>query len=374
MDSSMNTAVLSRFRIRLGLDELDRQVLALTAALWLLQFAFMVSRNLSGGTHPDGGTIFARFITAVTALLLSLGLYWVLKRGPGLPPLTRFFETATLGVPACALLALVDQFALSRLAAESSLAPGGAAGLFVNPGEYVFTFGFFFWIFVAWSALVATLSNAEQQRKHERRLSAVQTAAAAAQLKALQLQFHPHFLFNTLNVLSGLIGIGRSVDAERVIQNLSAFLRHTLAASPDKLVPLKEELEFQRSYVNIQSIRFGNRLRVRYSIEEACNEALTPSLLLLPLVENALKHAMARTEGAVTATIGAQRQGDSLELWVADERDGRDSGESASGFGIGLVNVRERLRALYGERASLVAGPTRLGWLSRLTIPWTLRQ
>ena len=264
--------------------------------------------------------------------------------------------------------ALIDQFALAGLSAEYHSAPG----LFVNPGEYVFAFGFFFWIFVAWSALVATLSNAEQQREHERHLSAVKSAAAAAQLRALQLQFHPHFLFNTLNVLSGLIGIGRSTDAERVIQNLSAFLRHTLAASPDKLVPLKEELEFQRSYVNIQSIRFGNRLRVQYAIEEACNEALAPSLLLLPLVENALKHAMARTEGAVTVTIGAQRHGDSLELWVADERAGKESGDPVSGFGIGLVNVRERLQALYGERASLAAGPTRLGWLSRLTIPWTL--
>jgi LytS/YehU family sensor histidine kinase len=243
----------------------------------------------------------------------------------------------------------------------------------VNPGEYVFTFGFFFWIFVAWSALVATLSNAEQQREHQRHLSDVRSAAAAAQLKALQLQFHPHFLFNTLNVLSGLIGIGRSTDAERVIQNLSSFLRHTLASSPDKLVPVKDELEFQRSYVNIQSIRFGNRLRVRYAVEEGCNQALTPSLLLLPLIENALKHAMARTEGTVTVVIGAQRQGDSLELWVADERDGKEIDESAAGFGIGLVNVRERLRALYGERASLVAGPTRLGWLSRLTIPWTVQ-
>jgi two-component system LytT family sensor kinase len=366
----MNTAILSRFRTRLGLHELDRQVLALTAALWLLQFAFMVSRNLSSGTHPDGGAIFARFITALTALLLSLGLYWVLKRGPGLPPLTRFFETATLGVPACALLALVDQFALARLSAEYPASPG----VFVNPGEYVFTFGFFFWIFVAWSALVATLSNAEQLREHERHLSAVKSAAAAAQLRALQLQFHPHFLFNTLNVLSGLIGIGRSIDAERVIQNLSAFLRHTLAASPDKLVPLAEELEFQRSYVNIQSIRFGNRLRVRYAVEDACSGALTPSLLLLPLIENALKHAMARTEGAVTVTIGAQRQGDALELWVADERDGKESGASATGFGIGLVNVRERLQALYGERAAFVAGPTKLGWLSRLSIPWTVVQ
>jgi hypothetical protein len=345
---------------------LDRQVLTLSISLWLLQFIFMVSRSLSSGLPIDGGMMLARLLTALTGIALSFGLYRLLNRGPRLIPTARFLQAATLSIPACALLALFDGFVVSQLSAHGGAHPQ----LSLNAGEYVFTFGLFIWIFVAWAALFAILVNAEQLREQEREIAAVTQAATAAQLKALQLQFHPHFLFNTLNVISGLIGVGRAHDAERLILNLSAFLRQTLDIGPDELVSVDRELEVQRPYLEIQRARFGDRLRVSYAIDQACANAMMPPLLLLPLVENAVKHSLALAEGTVTVTIGARRHGDSLELWVADEREGRENGGAVPGFGIGLANARERLNVLFGDRATLSAEPTARGWNSRIEIPW----
>ena len=233
----------------------------------------------------------------------------------------------------------------------------------------MFTFSFFFWIFVAWAALYATLANAVELREQELRLAVAEKAASTAQLVALRLQIHPHFLFNTLNTLSGLVATGRSASAERMILDLSAFLRHTLTTSPREFVSLQDELEVQRMYLAIEAVRFMDRLRVVYAIDSECVAGLVPALILQPLVENAIKHGLGDSEEPVTITIGASRRSDVLEVWVKDERR-EPSPCSTTGLQIGLANVRERLAALFGDRAKLHTGQEGSGWLSRISLPW----
>ena len=347
----------------------DRQVLILCSSVWSLHFVFMqsfiLSFDLPERIYADPGSTLARLLTVLVAILLSWVLHLFLKRVSRREPLSRLLLAAALSVPACALLTLANEFAFSRLSARYLADPS----LFLRREEYVFTFFYFLWIFVAWSALYVTLANAEQLRVQERQVSAATNAAAAAQLKALQLQIHPHFLFNTLNALSGLVSVGRTADAEHIILNLSAFLRHTLATPPDQFVPLREELDVQRLYLDIERLRFGDRLQVDYSIDPECDDGLLPALLLQPLIENAVKHALAVTDARVTVTIGACRCNDRLNLWVEDARAG-DLSHSSPGFGIGLANARQRLEVLFGARAALSAEPTPRGWISRISVPW----
>ena len=344
---------------------LDGQMLILSASLWLTHFVFMVSKDYPAGLYHDAGTTTARLITAVAGALISWCLYLLLKRKTPRAGLDRFLSAVIYSLPACALLTLINEFAFSRLSGNYLAHPE----LFMNRGEYIFTFSFFLWIFVAWAALYTTLSSGEQLREQERRLAAADAAASTAQLKALQLQIHPHFLFNTLNTLSGLVGAGRKVEAERMILNLSEFLRRTLATPPNQFVLLQEEFDVQRQYLDIESMRFADRLCVEFNIEPGCDQALTPALILQPLVENAIKHALSRSEGAVTIRLSARREGQTLRLSVRDIRAG-DAERVSAGFGIGLVNVRDRLAVLFGDRARFSAAATSDGWLSEIVMPW----
>jgi sensor histidine kinase YesM len=345
--------------------ELDRHVLVLSFSLWLTHFAFMVSRDFPDGLYADPGSTLARLVTALAAGAISWALYLGLARAPPRASMGTFFRTLAWAIPTCALVTLVNEFAFSRFSANYRMHPE----LFPNRAEIVFTFSFFFWIFVAWAALYTTLLNAQRLREQERRIAAATQAASTAQLAALRLQIHPHFLFNTLNTLSGLIGLGRGADAERMILNLSAFLRHTLATAPDQLVALQTELEAQRIYLDIESVRFADRMNVVLAIEDGCAGARVPSLILQPLVENAVKYGLARSEGPVTVTIRAQRDGGKLCLSVSDEHGG-ERADAGAGLGIGLANVRERLSVLYGGQATLASTSNARGWTSKVTIPW----
>jgi hypothetical protein len=345
---------------------LDGQVLALSYSLWLAHFLLMVSRDFPDGMYGDAGTTVARLLTALAGGSICYALYLVLRRTPARRgSLATFFRALVYGLPACALATFVNELAFSRLSANYIAHPE----LFLDRAELVLTFSFFLWIFVAWAALYTILCNAQEMREQERRIAAATNAANAAQLRALQLQIHPHFLFNTLNALSGLIGLARTADAERTILNLSAFLRHTLSTPPDRLVPLRTELDAQRLYLDIEGIRFADRLGVVLAVDDECAEALTPALILQPLVENAVKHALSHSEGRVTVTIGARRERDTLSLWVRDERECA-SAETVAGLGIGLANVRERLAVLFGARATLTTRADAHGWTSTISLPW----
>ena len=173
--------------------------------------------------------------------------------------------------------------------------------------------------------------------------------AQEAQLKMLRYQLNPHFLFNTLNAISTLILDNQNRKANHAVTRLSEFLRYTLDQDPMKRVTLRQEIEALDLYLGTERLRFGERLRLEYAIEEQALDALVPSLLLQPLLENSLKYAVSgREQGGLVRIEGRVREG-LLELSVIDDGPGLQPGAAAGERrGVGLANTRERLAVLYG--------------------------
>jgi len=180
-------------------------------------------------------------------------------------------------------------------------------------------------------------------------------AAKAAELRSLRYQINPHFLFNTLNSLSSLVITGKDERAEAMIQAVSNFYRHSLAEEPTEDVALEDEIALQRDYLAIEEVRFPERLLVEITLPEQLERARVPGMILQPLVENSVRYAVARSTTPVHVTVEAFAEGDRLHLVVAD--DGPGLGDAGGGgFGIGLSNVRDRLRARFGSNATVISG------------------
>ena len=231
-------------------------------------------------------------------------------------------------------------------------------------------FGRYF-MMLAWSSLYLALLTGEKARAAERREGAYRRAAKAAELRSLRYQVNPHFLFNTLNSLSALVLTGRTQAAERMIQTISTFYRRSLADDPTSDVILRQELELQRLYLDIEAVRFPQRLRAVYDLPPELEEACVPGMILQPLVENSVKHAVAPSTRQVTLTIAARTEYGRLVLSVSDDGTGPAPGGEAPrhGFGIGLANVRERLAARFGRDASVASGPVPGGYATHLRLP-----
>ena len=229
-----------------------------------------------------------------------------------------------------------------------------------------------YFLLVAWAALYLALGNAEQARSAERRSGEYRRAAKAAELRSLRYQVNPHFLFNTLNSLSALVMVGRADEAERMIQSIARFYRHSLAADPTADLPLADEIALQRHYLDIEAVRFPERLVTEFDIPAALETACVPGMILQPLVENSIRYAVSPSRHPVTVRISAREAGSLLVLTVADDGAGASAvaGAATSGTGIGLANVRLRLEARFGNGAHLQCGPLPAGgYASILTLP-----
>ncbi|MBA3678309.1 MAG: histidine kinase [Sphingosinicella sp.] len=345
----------------------EREIILLSLVVWSLHFAIVVTRSLFVGHLTDMGTTAARAITSLAGALAVYAIYCVLRRRDTTSSIRLFARAVLLSAPACVLVSVVNEAAFWSLSAayREMRIP------FLEANELAFTVSVLAWIFIAWSALFAATVNAAAMRQRERRLLEAESAAHQAQLMALRLQISPHFLFNTLNTLSGLVGLDRRADAEEFILNLSSFLRYSLADSLTSFVPLEQEIEAQQMYLAIEKTRFGDRVKIDYRISPGCERGLVPSLILQPLVENAIKHAVAPSEGEVTLSLGAERKDGKLRLWVEHGPVEISGKEPTCGLGIGLENVKRRLRVLYSGDACLRTGTTdSAGWRSILAIPW----
>jgi two-component system LytT family sensor kinase len=203
-------------------------------------------------------------------------------------------------------------------------------------------------VMLSWSVLYfAVKYYADLQAQTEQRLKA-ESLAARAQLDALRYQLNPHFLFNTLNAISTLIVQNETAAANRMIARLADFLRLSLEDGGSAEVPLASELEFVNRYLEIERVRFGDRLEIRYEIEAETLSIPVPNLILQPLVENAIRHAIAPRETGGRLEIEAKRTGDLLCLEVRDDGPELNGKWSIGASGVGLSNTRARLNELYG--------------------------
>jgi LytS/YehU family sensor histidine kinase len=212
-------------------------------------------------------------------------------------------------------------------------------------------------LFLMWSAFCSVILYAAQLQDRERTLLQAQVLAREAELKMLRYQINPHFLFNTLNAVSALIVTGQALAADAMITKLARFFRNALSRETNAKVTLTEELRVQLEYLNIELTRFPERLSWSTQIEPGLDNALVPHLILQPLVENAIKHGVARTSAPVELRISVARRGG--ELFVTVEN-GTGAGlkpdlQREAGEGVGLANVARRLENFYGSDAGLRA-------------------
>ncbi|HUR79788.1 MAG TPA: histidine kinase [Thermoanaerobaculia bacterium] len=200
--------------------------------------------------------------------------------------------------------------------------------------------------------------------RYARNTSRLETQLAHAELDALKMQLNPHFLFNTLNSVSSLMY--HDVDAaDAMLTRLSDFLRLTLERPLEPEIPLSEELEFVERYLQIERIRFEERLRVKVDVAPDAGRALVPALVLQPLVENAIHHGIARRSEGGEIQIKATRDDGMLRLLITDDVDCADNVRER----VGLSNTRARLNALYGARHRFTYGPTADGFAVEIAIP-----
>ena len=222
------------------------------------------------------------------------------------------------------------------------------------------------WSFLLYFALLGVFTAFiydQQVRESTQQLS-------DARLRVLRAQLQPHFLFNALNAVNVLVRDNRNAVAVAVIDKLSDMLRYLLRVDLPHEIALREEIHLVRQYLEIEQVRFSDRLRVEYEIESDTLDAAVPSLILQPLVENAVRHGIADRLDNAIIQIGARRAGDTLELWVRDNGRGLDDRSTA---GIGLNNTLQRLSTLYGARGVLRLEPhPDAGTIAYITLPWRM--
>jgi len=236
-----------------------------------------------------------------------------------------------------------------------------------------------FWVMLVWSGLYFGIKYYMLLQEEKQRGLKVAAMAHEAQLKMLRYQLNPHFLFNTLNAISTLI-LDKDTDlANTMVTRLSRFLRYTLDSDPMQRVTVAEEIEAIKLYLDIEKVRFDDRLRLHFEIENDAKSALVPSLLLQPLVENAIKYAVSQSVNGGSIGISAKIVENNLLLEVADNGPGLDLkyGRIPKGGGVGVSNCRERLKELYGKKQSFrlsTTDPHGLTITMKIPITWAARE
>ncbi len=223
---------------------------------------------------------------------------------------------------------------------------------------YKLNFKYYIWLFGFYTAILALLS--ETRDKWRARLD-----VQRAEMDALRLQVNPHFLFNALNAMDGLLTSRRTAAARDMLRSLSDFYRSSLLDRDDALISLEEEFAIVAEYVSIEQARFGDRLQARFELGEGDAAVSVPPLILQPLVENAVKYGVASTVGKAVVIVRSYSEGGACVIEVISPLGSSTPG----GAGIGLSNVRARLKAGLGDRATLEAGARDGGWAATIRIP-----
>lgn len=347
-------------------------------AFWNLQFAgwggAMLLRGIQGVVNDQGlGFLMLVFIATVTGFSLSLLLSVVYRNLIGRPPLV------TWGFTTLALAAAVS---------TQVLVEAWVVGLYYSDRETTLTQLFFLYLFVelpllgAWTGLYYAINYFLQLEEQADRLERLEAQATSAQLAMLRYQLNPHFLFNTLNSISTLVLLKQTEPANAMLTRLSRFLRHTLVSQPGGTVTVEQEVETLKLYLDIERMRFEERLQTEFDIAEEASEGVLPSLLLQPLIENAIKYAVSPLEEGAKISLSAQVSGKRLRLVVSDTGPGLKSpvestrGEvpasaSPDSTGVGLTNIRDRLAQAYGdEHLFEIRSPANGGFTVIIELPF----
>jgi two-component system LytT family sensor kinase len=286
---------------------------------------------------------------AFTPLVLAGGRRWPLGGGAGWRTIAMHLGRMALLAPAQILTTYTAHYLLLAFAGHRPPVTLAAWLIDLQSGIVWGTLtGFLYY----WLILGVQAAFVYQRMYQEQRVASAELEGrlSEARLEALRLQVHPHFLFNTLNAISAFVE-GDPERARWMIARLGELLRRTLDGGTAAELPLTRELDLLAPYLEIQRIRFGERLSIEVEVPDGAADALIPTLMLQPLVENAVEHGVSRRTDAARVRLRAVRDGDRLRLEVADNGPGPIGGRA--GDGIGLGNTRARLAGLYGSAARL---------------------
>jgi sensor histidine kinase YesM len=319
-------------------------------AFWMLQSAgwagYFILRTLSGMANAMGWSFVLH-----TALLTGTGYSITLLMAAAYRRLIRLRPVITWAVSI--ILVLLASAAFSAIETWSF-------ATFLRPGSRPQGVEFFgailldFSLLAAWSSLYYGINYYLLLEEQSDRLLRLEHQASSAQLAMLRYQLNPHFLFNTLNSISTLVLLKQTDRANAMLSRLSSFLRYTLVNEPTGQVTVEQEVETLKLYLEIEKMRFEERLRPRFHIDAAVVQARLPSLLLQPLVENAIKYAVTPQEEGADITVEARKVGDRVVITVSDTGPGVEGqaqalpGPGQSSTGVGLANIRDRLAQAYG--------------------------
>lgn len=317
-------------------------------AFWLIYFA--VRTAAAAADPPDDVTDFpylANRVLVVVSYFVLTGVLLALIAGP----------RANRSNWARNLALVLGALALAPVTQWSEQAwPLALAGFSPEPYPFVIYLFQFGWALPLWGLTQALLGYHFETMAQARAVSRAQALAYDAQLRMLHYQINPHFLFNTLNAISTLVLEKRNEQAESMLLRLAGFLRYSLDRQPTELAALSAELEAQRKYLEIERTRFDDKLKVTFEVEPGLENARLPSLILQPILENAIKYAISPRVDGGAIDVAARRDGDTLRITIDDDGPGvPPESDPTRRRGVGLANARERLELIYGQRAGLIA-------------------
>jgi two-component system LytT family sensor kinase len=339
----MITSTSAQMDSRLGLRRAGTWVVGL---FWLLQFVELTVVSVVEGSDVALKSFVPRLLVLGVGIVLTLGFREVVAKLDGQSFRRRLILTIGSALICCAIVATVNFFAFYYAFTKGDVP--------FDLTEYIYVAFTWSWFFLSVAGALLALSYNMQAADRERRLVAMEAVANRAQLAALRYQLNPHFLFNTLNSIAALVARGDNHVAEAMVENLADFLRATLELDPLEDIRLAQEVELQRMYLSIEEQRFPDRLMTHFKIPADVADALVPALITQPLVENAIRHAVARSVAPVTICFTAAAAGDVLTLSIED--DGSSRREGVRGTGVGISNVKARLAARFGVDHLLSAG------------------
>lgn len=354
------------------------RIILIVAALWIAPALLAIINHLAQtrlhgeGLPPLRDLLFTGGDWFVYAFLTP-PIFWIAHRWPIVRSRVAGRVALHLGLSllfcvAWAVAGKLLQLAIGLLVDRRALEEGLAFRDWIS---WIFTtlpFGMIVYLCVAGVALA--IEYFVEARDRELQVARLSEQLAGARFAALEAQVNPHFLFNTLNTIAVRARDGDTAGTVSMVERLSDMLRRTLTRHRASEVTLSDELDLVRQYIGIEQGRFSDRLQPTFEIDPNVREAAVPSFALQHLVENAIRHGIARRSGAGRLTIAARRDGDVLELRVDDDGPGVDP-SLAPPDGRGISNTRERLRSLYGDRAALqIARRPGGGTMATMRVPY----
>jgi two-component sensor histidine kinase len=307
-----------------------------------------------------------KFALIASGVALSLGMRHIYRRwhASNRPRLFTGLLIVGISFAAAAIWIELQSLVFEIYLASVRLTPQSIGLVGIGIGTLLFH-GF---VLLTWSLLYHGINALEDVEMQRSRAESAESAAHLARLRALQAQLNPHFIFNVLNAVSTLVDEKQNIAAKAMITRLATFLRLVLDTLDTPQVPVAREIEFVRCYLEIERERFGTRLKANIAVEPEAARALIPTLILQPLVENAVKHGILSRESGGTLSVTANLRGGQLCIEIADDGNGNMDCAPARN-GIGLSNTTNRLCELYGDQASVAFDGTPQGGKTTLKIP-----